>query len=101
MAAAGITDHHISHQRSTLFDFIRYLGRPVWTAESADADRYLVRLRTGQRQAQSSLFSFNPLTGITTPRPAGDPNQTLAEVTGGAVHHDGPGGLPAARRALD
>lgn len=57
MAAAGITDHHISHQRSTLFDFIRHLGRPVWTAESADADRYLAWLRTEQRQAQSTLFS--------------------------------------------
>jgi hypothetical protein len=57
MAAAGITDHHVSHQRSVLFDFTRHLGRPIWTAESADADRYLVWLRTGQRQAQSTLFS--------------------------------------------
>ena len=57
MAAAGITDHHISHQRSVLFDFIRHLGRPIWTAESADADRYLAHLRVDQRQAQSTLFS--------------------------------------------
>jgi len=57
MAGSGITDRHVSHQRAVLFEFIRFLNRPVWTAESADADRYLVWLRTEQRQAQGTLFS--------------------------------------------
>src|SRR2546421_11778604 len=42
MAASGITDHHVSNQRMVLFEFIRFLSRPLWTTESADADRYLV-----------------------------------------------------------
>jgi site-specific recombinase XerD len=56
MAASGISDDHISHQRAVLFDFIRFLGRPVWTAETGDADRYLVWLRAEQGQAQNTLF---------------------------------------------
>jgi len=57
MAAAGITDRHVGQQRAVLFDFIRFLDRPIWTAEPADADRYLVWLRAEQRQAQNTLFS--------------------------------------------
>jgi len=56
MAVSGVIDHHVSHQRTVMFEFIRFLGRPVWTAESADADQYLVWLRTEQRQAPSTLF---------------------------------------------
>lgn len=56
MAASGVGDHHVSTQRGVLFEFIRFLGRPVWTVEAADADRYLVWLRTEQRQAASTLF---------------------------------------------
>jgi hypothetical protein len=54
MTAAGITDRHITHQRAVLFKFVRFLNRPMWTAESADADRYLVWLRTEQRQVDAA-----------------------------------------------
>ncbi|GGK81791.1 hypothetical protein GCM10012284_14800 [Mangrovihabitans endophyticus] len=45
-------------------------------------------------------LGFNPLTGITPHDWLATPTQTLAEVTTGAVHHDGLGALHAARRAL-
>lgn len=45
-------------------------------------------------------LGFNPLTGITTQDWLATPAQVLAEVTTGAVHHDGPGILDAVRRAL-
>jgi len=35
----------VGTERSVIFDFIRFLGRPVWTTEAADADRFLVHLR--------------------------------------------------------
>lgn len=52
MAAAGITDGHISNERGVLFEFVRILGRPVWTADTSDADSYLTGLRrTGQAKS--------------------------------------------------
>jgi hypothetical protein len=46
-------------------------------------------------------LGFNPLTGITTRDWLATPTQTLAEVTAGAVHHDGLRVLHSARLALD
>ncbi|GAB3454458.1 hypothetical protein GCM10027436_55870 [Actinophytocola sediminis] len=57
MAASGITDGHVSNQRAALFEFIQFLARPVWTAESADADGYLLWLRGNQKQALNTVFS--------------------------------------------
>lgn len=45
-------------------------------------------------------LGFNPLTEITQQDWLATPTQALAEVTAGAVHHDGLGILNAARRAL-
>lgn len=45
LAAAGTSDGHAAAQRSVAISFIRFLGRPVWTARSQDADRFLVHLR--------------------------------------------------------
>lgn len=45
-------------------------------------------------------LGFNPLTGISRRDWLATPTQALAEVTTGAVHHDGPGLLNAARGAL-
>lgn len=44
-AAAGTTDDFVSQERSTIFEFVRFLGRPVWTARHEDADRFLASLR--------------------------------------------------------
>lgn len=39
----GVGDSQVAGDRSTLFEFIGFLGRPVWTAAPADADRYLAQ----------------------------------------------------------
>lgn len=45
-AGAGITDGTIGHERSVIFEFIRFLGRPVWEAAPADGDAFLADQRT-------------------------------------------------------
>jgi len=55
MAAAGITDAHIANERGVLFEFVRFLGRPVWTVDNGDADRYLSELRRTRGQAKSTV----------------------------------------------
>jgi site-specific recombinase XerD len=42
---AGCADSTVAHDRSALFEFIRFLDRPLWTAQPADADRFLARQR--------------------------------------------------------
>jgi site-specific recombinase XerD len=44
--AAGSCDGTVSADRYALFEFIRFLGRPVWTAQVGDADRFLAQQRT-------------------------------------------------------
>src|SRR6266508_2112732 len=56
MAGGGISDEHVARHRAVLFEFIRFLGRPVWTAETCDADRYLAHLRRERRQAGNTVF---------------------------------------------
>src|SRR5437588_569565 len=57
MVGAGITDGQVASERSTLFSFIGFLARPVWTATPADADRYLSLQRKGRRLAHSTVRS--------------------------------------------
>ena len=46
--ASGYSDAKVGDDRAVLFEFSRFLGRPLWTAEPADADRFLVlQRRTG------------------------------------------------------
>jgi site-specific recombinase XerD len=42
---AGLADKTVAADRSVIFEFIEFLGRPVWTAQPQDADRFLVRQR--------------------------------------------------------
>ncbi len=42
---AGVCDSTVNNDRGAIFEFVKFLGRPVWTAEPADADRFLVRQR--------------------------------------------------------
>ena len=71
MLGAGITDGHVAQHRAVVFEFVRFLGRPVWTAETADADRFLVALRRERELAAATVFGkalvlrqfFNFLTG--------------------------------------
>ncbi len=55
MAAAGVTDRHVAYDRSVVFEFIRFLGRPVWVTEPEDADRYLAWLRRTRGQAKTTV----------------------------------------------
>lgn len=45
---SGSADSTVAADRSVLFEFIRFLGRPVWMARPSDADRFLaVQRRSG------------------------------------------------------
>jgi site-specific recombinase XerD len=56
-AGAGASDHHVSNDRAVVFEFIRFLGRPAWTATAEDADRFFVHLRRDRHQATSTVQS--------------------------------------------
>jgi site-specific recombinase XerD len=55
MAASGVTDRHVSADRSVVFDFVQFLGRAVWTAGPEDADRYVVSLRRDRGLAKLTV----------------------------------------------
>ena len=55
MVGSGMGDYQVSSDRSTLFGFISFLARPVWTAEPADADRYLAGLRKDRGLARQTV----------------------------------------------
>lgn len=42
---AGVTDGVVAAERSVVFEFSRFLMRPLWTAGPEDADRFLVAQR--------------------------------------------------------
>lgn len=52
---AGMSDGHVSKDRAALFEWIRFLGGPVWSADPGDADAYLSWLRRDRRQARSTV----------------------------------------------
>ena len=55
MVGVGVVDRTVSLERGILFEFTRFLSRPVWTTEAADADRYLVWLRRDHQLAKSTV----------------------------------------------
>jgi site-specific recombinase XerD len=52
---SGLSDSTVSADRSVLFEFIRFLARPVWTAQPQDADRFLAFQRTQLRRARLTV----------------------------------------------
>ena len=42
---SGSCDSTIAEDRSAIFEFVRFIGRPVWTAQPEDADRFLANQR--------------------------------------------------------
>lgn len=56
MSAGGISDGHVARHRAVLFEFIGFLGQPVWTTQASDADRYLTHLRRERGQAANTVF---------------------------------------------
>lgn len=55
MVGAGIADRTVAEYRAALFDFIHFFGRPVWTAQPTDVDRYLAHLRRTRRLARQTV----------------------------------------------
>lgn len=60
MAAAGLTDEHVSQTRATIIEFARSLSGPLWTASCDDADRFL----TDQRRAGRSVTTRAGKAGV-------------------------------------
>lgn len=52
---AGISDGVIAADRSVIFEFSRFLGRPLWTAGPEDGDRFLVSQRRDGGLARSTV----------------------------------------------
>lgn len=52
---AGITDHQVAAERSIIFEFIRFLDRPLWTATPEDADRFLLYQRRDRGLAKLTV----------------------------------------------
>jgi len=55
LSAVGNTDKSAAVERSVLFDFAHSLGRPLWTAQVEDADRYLRAARRDRGLARSTV----------------------------------------------
>lgn len=55
VAAAGATDGYVSEERAAVFEFARFLGRPLWAAVPEDADRFLVHLRRDHGQSKKTV----------------------------------------------
>lgn len=55
IACDGLSDSYVAFERRVLFEYVRFLGRPVWTAEPADGDRYVRWLRRDRELAPSTL----------------------------------------------
>ncbi|MFB9730048.1 tyrosine-type recombinase/integrase [Haloechinothrix salitolerans] len=52
---AGSCDSTLVNDRSAIFEFIRFMGRPVWTAQPGDADRFLVYQRKDLGRARLTV----------------------------------------------
>jgi site-specific recombinase XerD len=55
LAGAGATDSHVSGERTAIVECLRCVGRPLWTVQPADADRWLRSLRVTRGQAPSTV----------------------------------------------
>ena len=54
LVGSGIKDRQVASERGVLFEFVGFLGRPVWSAGPEDADRFLTGLRRAG-QAHSTV----------------------------------------------
>lgn len=55
LSAVGISDKTATCDRAVVFEFAAFLGRPVWTAQVEDADRYLRSARRDMGFARSTV----------------------------------------------
>ncbi|MGW1291196.1 hypothetical protein ACWD4N_48685, partial [Streptomyces sp. NPDC002586] len=54
---AGVEDVTIAGDRAVLFELIRFVGRPVWTVQPDDADRFLVHQRKVRGLAKGTVHN--------------------------------------------
>jgi site-specific recombinase XerD len=52
---AGVGDSTVNENRAVIFEFARFLGRPLWTAQPRDADAFLARQRTTLGRARLTV----------------------------------------------
>jgi site-specific recombinase XerD len=52
---AGMGDASVGGDRSAIFEFLRFTGRPVWTAQPGDADRFLAHQRKDLGRARLTV----------------------------------------------
>ncbi len=52
-ASSGLTDAYVASNRQVLFEFVDFIGRPLWSATCADADRFLSNQRAVGRAAST------------------------------------------------
>lgn len=53
MASSGLSDGYVAANRRVLFEFVEFMGRPLWSATCADADRFLSDQRAVGRAANT------------------------------------------------
>ncbi|HVC07305.1 MAG TPA: tyrosine-type recombinase/integrase [Solirubrobacterales bacterium] len=53
MAAAGLSDGHVSNTRAVIVEFARSLRGPLWSASCDDADRFLAEQRRAGRSVST------------------------------------------------
>ena len=93
MAAAGLSDGHVSNTRSVIVEFARSLRGPLWSASCEDADRFLaeqrrlgrsVSTRAGKASALALFYEFvisryqgdiHALTGVVVEQPIDEFNR--------------------------
>ncbi len=55
LAGAGLTDSHVAGERAAIVEFLRFVGRPLWTVGPEDADRWSRSLRVTRAQARTTV----------------------------------------------
>ena len=55
MVGVGVIDRTVAGERGIVFEFLKFLSRPIWTAQPADADRYLVWLRRERQLSRATI----------------------------------------------
>jgi integrase/recombinase XerC len=64
MAAAGLSDGHVSNTRSVIIEFARFLAEPLWSASCDDADRFLAEQRRAGRGVSTRAGKAGTLAGF-------------------------------------
>ena len=64
---AGVTDRQVAAERSHIFEFLRFLDRPLWMAGPQDADRFLLHQRRDRGLAKLTVVTKGAPSRASTP----------------------------------